>query len=117
MREEFKLLLSDKVHRNGLIVATAIIAIGFIFFLVKVWWLPPLLPLFYHRPWGMPQLGTPWHLFVILLASVGIFLFNLTLSLKLYRQVILLSRILLWVAVLISLLTTTTVIRIILLVT
>ena len=116
MKEEFKILLSDRVNKYGLIVSLLFIAIGFVVFLINVWQLPPLLPLFYNRPWGVPQLGEPMHLLSLLLASLGILVINLTLALALYRNIILLSRMLVWGSALVSLLATTAVVRVIFLI-
>lgn len=116
MREEFKVLISDKVNSYALFLSVACIVLGLLFFVVKVWSLPPLLPLFYNRPWGIAQLGTPLHLLLLLLLDLAILIVNLTLALKLYKSIILLSRILLWISVLVSLLSTTVVIRVILLI-
>lgn len=117
MKEQFKLLLVDRVHRSALFVSIAAIILGFIFFVVRVWNLPPVVPLFYHRPWGLTQLGTPIELLLLLAAALCTVVLNLTLAMKFYKNVVLLSRILLCVAALVCLLATTTIIRVILLVT
>lgn len=116
MREEFKVLLFDRVNKYGLILSLLFIVAGFIVFFINVWHLPPLLPLFYNRPWGVAQLAQPRELLFLLLASLGILVINLTLSLALYKNILLLSRILVWVSVLISLLVTTAVVRVIFLI-
>lgn len=117
MKQELTALLADRVNKYGFFSSLTLIGIGCIAFLIKVWSLPPLLPLFYNRPWGIPQLGSPLQLFFLLLSGLLILIVNTTAALKLYKSVVLLSRILLWVSVLVSLLATTAVIRIILLVT
>ena len=116
MKDEFKILLLDKANRYALVLSVTCILLELIFFTIKVWSLPPVLPLFYNRPWGTPQLGTPLQLFLLLVLNIAIVVINLTFSLKLYKQIILLSRVLLWISVLISLLTATTTIRIIFLI-
>ena len=116
MKEEFKLLLSDRVHKYAVILSIISILVGFIFFLIFVWNLPPLLPLFYNRPWGLPQLGSPIDLLVLLIGVLIIFCINLTLAMRFYRNIVLLSRILLWIAALVSFAGVTAVIRIILLI-
>lgn len=112
MREEFRVLLSDRVNRYGLFLSLGLSIAGLVFFLIKVWSLPPFVPLFYNRPWGFPQLATPIHLLLLLLGSLAVLSINLVLALKLHRSIVLLSRILLWVSVLTSLLATTTVVRV-----
>jgi len=117
MREEIKLLLVDRVHRSALFVSIACLVLGLIFFVVRVWNLPPVVPLFYHRPWGVTQLGVPLELLLLLSGALCVVALNLTLAMKFYRNTVLLSRILLCVAALVCLLAATTVIRVILLVT
>lgn len=116
MRKEFKLLLFDRVNKYGLYVSVGFILFGFIFFFLRVLELPPLVPIFYNRPWGPAQLGSPMSLLLLLFSSLIIFLVNLALAMKLYSKIVLLPRILIWVSVLTCFLVTTTVVRIILLI-
>lgn len=116
MKEEFKILLSDRMNKYGLFLSIGCILIGFTVFLVMVLRLPPLLPIFYNRPWGQPQLGTPLNLLLLLFMSLAVFFINITLALRFYKSIILLSRILIWVSVLVSLLATVAAIQIILLI-
>jgi|SRR5581483_4808443 len=117
MREELKLLLTDKGNRYALFLSLGILLVGLIFYLVKLGQLPPLLPIFYNRPWGMPQLGSSFSLLFLLLFALFVVMINLTCAINLRKTIILLSRTLLWVSVLISLLTATAIIHIILLIT
>lgn len=116
MREDIKLLLSDKVHKYGLFLSIGITLIGIIFFLLNMRDLPPLLPVFFNRPWGTAQLGSSLHILLLILFGIGVFFINLACAVRLYRSIILLSRILIWTSVITAFLTTTAVIRIILLV-
>lgn len=116
MREDIRSLLSDKVHRYGIFLSIGITVVGGAFFLLNMRELPPLLPIFFNRPWGGPQLGTGTHVLFLLLSSTIILFVNLALAAKLYKSIILLSRILIWVSVVTSFLTTIAVIRILLLV-
>lgn len=116
MSEEFKLLLSDRVNRYGLVLSILILLFGFVIFSIKVWSLSPIVPIFYHRPWGMPQLGMPYHLLIILACAAAMLTINLTIAQTLHRTIVLLSRILVWVSVLVSLLTTIAVVRVLFLV-
>ena len=116
MQEDFKLLLADKINKYGLILSAACILGGLLFFVIKVWSLPPLIPLFYNRPWGMPQLGTWLNLLVVLLGACGLLLINTTLALRIYKNALLLARILIWVSTLVSLLAAVAAMRIIILV-
>lgn len=38
--------------------------------------LPNRLPLFYSRPWGEEQLGSPWHLFLLPVLGLIVFFVN-----------------------------------------
>jgi hypothetical protein len=42
--------------------------------------LPPLLPLWYSRPWGVDQLAPPIFLLILPLASISVYTVNLLLS-------------------------------------
>ncbi|MBI2036494.1 hypothetical protein HYT17_02600 [Candidatus Microgenomates bacterium] len=117
MQEEFKLLFSDKANKYGLLLSLGLLFFGLLIFLLKVWSLPPLVPLFYSRPWGISQLGTPLSLLLVLLFGFLVVTINLSISLKLWRNMLILTRILFWVSVVVALLATTTVIQVILLTT
>ncbi len=117
MREEFKLLFSDRANKYGLLLSLGLLFFGLIIFLLKVWSLPPLIPLFYSRPWGISQLGTPLSLFFVLLFAFLVVIINLSISVKLQHSVLILARILFWVSMVVAFLTTTTVIQVILLIT
>ena len=116
MREDFRLLLSDRVNRYGLGISTIVLLVGFTMFAFKVWDLPPLVPIFYHRPWGEPQFGLPFHLPLVLLGGIGVLIINVTLARAVHKTIILLARTLIWVSVLVSLLATIAVLEVLFLV-
>lgn len=116
LQKELKNLLADRVHRYAIALSILFFFLGLVILLVKIWSLPPLLPLFYHRPWGTQQLGTPQQLLLVLALSGLVLVANLAMSMVLYKNVILLSRILLWVSVLTSFLAALAVVRVILLI-
>ena len=117
MRDNLKTLFADRLNRYGLFLSLAFLLVGMIVFLMKVWSLSPLVPLFYNRPWGLSQLGKPIQLLSLLLLSLGVLIINIACSLKLFKEAILLPRILLWVSVLVSILATIAVLQAIFLVT
>lgn len=117
MREDLKKLLSDRGNRYAVFLSLGLLFGGMLVFLIKVWSLPPLVPLFYNRPWGMPQLGEPTKLLLLLLSALGVCIINIAFSLRFFKEVVLLVRILLWVSALVSLLATTVVLRVVFLVT
>lgn len=116
MREEFKLLFSDKANKYGFMLSLGLLFFGLLLFLLKAWSLPPLIPLFYSRPWGISQLGTPLSLLFVLLFAFLVEIVNLSISLKLQHSVLILARILFWISMIVALLATTTVIQVILLI-
>lgn len=107
MREGLKILFSDR----GLSLAILFSLSGFIVFIIHAWSLPPVVPLFYNRPWGTSQLGTPLQLFLLLVSGTCVLLANVAVAVMVYKKNILLARILIWVSALISLLTTAAVVR------
>lgn len=116
MKEELNYLLTDKGNKYGVYISIGLILIGLIVFFLRMPKLPPLLPFFYNRPWGTAQLGEPLALLFLLIASTVVFIVNMALATKLYKSVALLARMLIWVATLVSLLATTTVVRVIFLI-
>ncbi|MBN1263743.1 MAG: hypothetical protein JW991_05315 [Candidatus Pacebacteria bacterium] len=75
---------------------SAFFLVFIISFLIFLNWnrLPPQLPLFFSRPWGEEQLGSPSELWLLPLISFLIIGFNLFLAIFLLRKEILIRRIL-----------------------
>lgn len=101
----FNVIKSDKIIFWTMIISFSLLFLSFgliLFFYQK---LPPLIPLFNQKPWGMERLGTKEQFF--LPGSIGflIFLTNLIISVNLYPKNPLLSRILSVTNFLIALLT------------
>lgn len=78
--------------------------------------LPPQLPLFYSLPWGEAQLGSPSQLLILPTASLFIFGLNSLFASSFLDKEPLISKMLLWIAFLNSLLATITLIKIIFLI-
>ncbi len=74
--------------------------------------LPPLVPLFYSRPWGEAQLVSPWLLLVLPAFSFFISLLNFILSGLFFDQPFLVQ-VLMWVSVVFAFLSFFTLFRII----
>jgi len=105
-KEEINTLLTDRLLKR--IIQLIFILLGLNFFFLGLWWskLPPQLPLFYSRPWGEEQLVAK-NLFFILPAACFIFIIiNLRLASFFFKKEVLLSQILIWSALVFSLLTT-----------
>jgi hypothetical protein len=101
----FKDIKNDKLTFRGF-TATFIfilVPIPFIIFLYRN--LPPFLPIFNQLPWGPERLSSTWGIFIPLIISFIIFIFNLILSSFLYKKSPLVSRMLSIVSFLIALLT------------
>jgi len=94
----------DKI--NGQLFRFNVILITFQFFwlIFKFDYLPNSVPLFYSLPWGDARLSTASTLFVIPLVSIIITLVNNLLATYLLRQMVLLSRLLLILSLVLSLL-------------
>ena len=117
MKEELRILLTDRGNKYGVYITLILLFFGLILFVFKLGHLPPRVPIFYNRPWGELQLGDPYYLFLFAIGSGLIFLVNITLAMRMYKHVPLLSRMLIWVAVLVMFLCITTLARILFLIT
>lgn len=73
--------------------------------LLFVWTrLPPQLPLYYSKPWGVEQIGTPLELAAVVVSSLVLFIINTTAAALLYRHDHFLGRLLLGSACFLALL-------------
>jgi hypothetical protein len=108
--------LSDRIHRYGIYTIILFQIAGLVTILLNYFKLPPVIPLFYYRQWGILQLGEPKDLFILTATSLVISIFNIFLASKLFSETALLSRVLVWSAVLIAVLSSITIIRIIFLI-
>lgn len=78
--------------------------------------LPPLLPLWYSRPWGVDQLAPPIFLLILPLASISVYTVNLLLSMYVLCEYLIFCQTLMLSSLLVSILSCIAVIKIILLV-
>ena len=86
VRNAYSFFFQNALHRwcARLGFAAHLMIIGLLLF---VWTrLPPQLPLYYSRPWGTEQIGTPWHLAAVVGASLLLFFINTTIAALLYRH-------------------------------
>jgi hypothetical protein len=79
--------------------------------------LPPLIPLWYSRPWGTDQLAQPIWLFILPIGSILLYFVNLTISMYLTAEYLIFTQILFITSLLVSLLSFITLIKILFLVT
>ena len=116
IKEELDRLLESNTAKTAIRLSLSLSALVFI--LSFIFWtkLPPEMPLFYSRPWGKEQLvKKQWFLIPSLICFLLI-VFNLRLASFYLRKEDLLAKILIWTAVILAFLISTTAIRILLMV-
>jgi hypothetical protein len=86
-------LKSDSVVRYSFFIGICIVGLGFLLVFINFKRLPPALPLFYSRPWGDPQLGSPIELFILPSGMFFVFVLNTFVSLLIYEKDLLLARV------------------------
>lgn len=79
--------------------------------------LPPLVPLWYSRPWGTDQLAQPIWLFILPLGSLLLYFINLAVCVYFVAEYLIFSQVLFLSSFIITLLSLITLIKIIFLVT
>ncbi|OGG31212.1 hypothetical protein A3A63_02565 [Candidatus Gottesmanbacteria bacterium RIFCSPLOWO2_01_FULL_46_9] len=79
--------------------------------------LPPLVPLWYSRPWGADQLAPPVWLFILPVGSILLYGINITISIYLTAEYLIFTQVLFLTSLLVSLLSCITLIKILFLVT
>lgn len=94
MNGAFKLVLSDKIARWGLILSSSIFGIELIYIGFFYFSLPPLLPIFNQLPWGEQRLGSRIEIFLPVVLTLIFFIFNFFLISRLHSKLPLLSRML-----------------------
>ncbi len=96
VRHAYSFFFQNALHRwcARLGFALHLVIIGLLLF---VWTrLPPLVPLYYSRPWGTEQIGTPLQLALVVGASLFLFFVNTTAAAQLYQHDHFLGRLLFW---------------------
>lgn len=108
-----KLIPQDQAARDSLLAALFLNAFLLVFVLMILPKLPPVIPLFYSRPWGEDQLVPKLLLLTVPLASFAIFLANFFITKSFSgEKSLLLLRILSFAALAAALLGSITVLRI-----
>ncbi|HUD19436.1 MAG TPA: hypothetical protein VMR81_03270 [Patescibacteria group bacterium] len=116
-------LTSWKVVKKNWVIQ---LATKFIFFFLAasiaaiIWrWpiLPPLVPLWYSRPWGADQLAQPVWIFILPLGALCIYLINLLISIYVMSEYLIFTQVLFLSSFLINLLSFIAVIKVLFLVT
>jgi hypothetical protein len=99
---------------NKSVVACVVVSILFI-----VWrwgYLPPMVPLWYSRPWGADQLASPLWLFLLPLGGMLIYFINLTVGMYITAQYLIFTQILFLSSLLVNVLSLVTLVKILFLV-
>jgi len=78
--------------------------------------LPPVLPLWYSKPWGIERLASPYWLFLLPLSSMSITMINASLTSTFAKEYLIFAQIVSCNSFIISFLSTITLIKIILIV-
>ena len=109
----WKELMSNKTIYTTTLISHIIILVSIL--IIALFWkqLPPLVPLWYSRPWGNDQLANPVFLFLL---PVGAFMWNIVntlVSIHFIKEHLVFSQILFFTSILISILSGITLIMII----
>ncbi len=91
------LVFNQKQVKIALFIGIALVLAMVVLFFTFQAKLPPQVPLFYSRPWGDPQLASPWLLLILPALSLFIMIFNFILS-GLFFDSPFLVQILIWTA-------------------
>lgn len=101
------------VHK--FILALFVLSIG-----ILIWkWraLPPLVPIWYSRPWGASQLASPYWLLILPLASIAFYAVDLLVSIYVTSEYLIFTQILFLSSLIVSVLSFVALLKIIFLVT
>lgn len=89
---------------------------SFLCIFLRIGKLPPLVPLWFSRPWGADQLAHPYWLFLLPVGSVIIYAINRTLSVLFSSEYLIFAQVAFLTSLLISLLSFVTLVKILTLV-
>lgn len=111
MKEIIFYLKNDRILKFAFFGSSMLLLFQILVLVLAYRNLPPLIPLYLQRPWGLLQIAEKAQ--ILLLPSLTLFLIilNTFLAVFFYKESPLVSRILLWGQTLFSLLVTLTVIR------
>ena len=116
MNAKLKLILTDKIIRFSVMTSIVLIIFETLVVLFSYKILPPLIPFFNSRPWGESRLATSGIIFALPPILFSIFIVNNVLSAVIYSKNTLVSRILSFTSLLVTVLSGIAIIQIIFLV-
>jgi|SRR3989344_1712952 len=106
----------DLPHLRALVVVGLVATVVSLIILLMFWRkLPPVIPLWYSRPWGEDQLASPWNLLILPAASLLAQGVSLTLA-STWSQTPLFAKLLILSSTIVALLSLITIINILVLV-
>lgn len=117
MKEFFKDIRNDKTARFGFLSAFILSLFTFFYILLTYKNLPPFMPIFNQLPWGEQRLGTTLTIFIPILISWVIIIFNLFISVLVYQKTPLVSRMTAITTFIVTILTSLFVVKTVVLVT
>ncbi|OGG34993.1 hypothetical protein A2363_02110 [Candidatus Gottesmanbacteria bacterium RIFOXYB1_FULL_47_11] len=79
--------------------------------------LPPMVPLWYSRPWGADQMTEPYWLFLLPMASMFLYIVNVVVSIYFTAEYLIFTQMLFLSSLIVSLLSFITLVKIVFLVT
>lgn len=112
IKNELDALLENKTTRFSIRLSFSLLAL--VIFLIIIFWskLPPQLPLFYSKTWGKDQLASKWWFLILPFICFLMVILDLRLASIFLKKESLLAKILIWTVVILTLLTSTTIIRV-----
>ena len=94
MNGAFRLVMSDKIARWGLMLSGALLTLEILYAGIVFFSLPPFVPIFNQLPWGDARLGSKIEIFLPFSVSFLFFMLNFYLISRIHSKLPLLSRML-----------------------
>lgn len=117
MKKTIFYLKTDRVLKLAFLISSLFLLFQIIFIVITYFSLPPFIPLYLQRPWGILQIATKKELLILPSLTFLLILINTAFAGRLYGQSVLASRILLGGQAITGTLATIAVLQIILLIT
>jgi hypothetical protein len=105
MKKFFKEIRGDKTIMSAFYINIFFIILTIVLILFFYGRLPPLIPIFNQLPWGETRLGTTLTIFIPVLISLSIFIINIFISVLIYKNTPLISRMFSAISLLVGILT------------
>lgn len=116
MKEITNFLKNDRVIKFTFFASSVLFLANIVFLSINFFNFPPMLPIYFGRPWGSEQLGKTFEIFLIPLFTLVVMALNTASAVFIYKESPMIARILLSAQSLFCLLTLIAIIQITLLV-